>query len=128
MARTAKAVVAGSAQYAAERKQFDKVREHIAAALDIMDSLPRGLTQQLNVFGGNTENLYDAVVICDEWLNDFAAFRDWALANGYADNLSIDRIDNDGNYEPSNCRWTDAKTQANNRGRNRCRGGINAVA
>lgn len=55
------------------------------------------------------------IAICDEWLNDFQAFYDWAILNGYKDNLSIDRVDNDGNYEPSNCRWVDVKTQCRNR-------------
>ena len=54
------------------------------------------------------------IVICSEWSN-FSNFRHWALSHGYEKNLSIDRIDNEGNYEPQNCRWTDAKTQANNR-------------
>lgn len=52
--------------------------------------------------------------ICDEWL-DYLSFQQWALNNGYADSLSIDRIDNDGNYEPSNCRWVSHVVQANNR-------------
>lgn len=55
------------------------------------------------------------IEICDEWLNDFEAFYTWANAHGYQDNLSIDRIDNDGNYEPNNCRWANDITQNNNK-------------
>lgn len=54
------------------------------------------------------------IKVCPEWL-DFSAFRDWALANGYSDNLSIDRVNNDGDYAPENCQWATAKEQANNR-------------
>lgn len=55
------------------------------------------------------------IKICKEWLHDFQAFYNWALNNSYSDNLTIDRIDVDGNYEPNNCRWVDMKTQVRNR-------------
>ncbi len=55
------------------------------------------------------------ITICDEWRNDFQAFYDWAITHGYSDDLTIDRINNDGNYEPSNCRWTTNKTQQRNK-------------
>lgn len=58
------------------------------------------------------------IKICDEW-NDFVTFKKWALTHGYEDHLTLDRKDNDGNYEPSNCRWSTADTQANNRTNNR---------
>lgn len=52
--------------------------------------------------------------ICPEW-DDFQIFKDWAEQNGYADNLSIDRKDNNGNYEPSNCQWATQSQQSLNR-------------
>lgn len=55
------------------------------------------------------------ILICDEWRNDFHSFYDWAISHGYLDNLSIDRIDVNGNYEPSNCKWSTAKEQVRNR-------------
>lgn len=53
--------------------------------------------------------------VCDEWTNSFVTFEQWALANGYKSNLTLDRRDNDGHYEPDNCRWVTMVVQANNR-------------
>ena len=54
------------------------------------------------------------ITICDEWKNDFMSFYNWAMSNGYSGRLSIDRINNDGNYEPNNCRWTTQTIQSRN--------------
>jgi len=53
------------------------------------------------------------IVVCNEW-NDFVVFNEWAIKNGYSDTLTIDRKDNDGNYEPFNCRWVARNIQARN--------------
>ncbi len=66
-------------------------------------------------------NYHDrGITVCDEWRNDFMAFRKWALENGYSENLTLDRKDNDGNYCPENCHWTTKRVQNNNRTMNHC--------
>ena len=67
--------------------------------------------EQYKNYGGR------GIIICDEWLGDngFINFHNWAMQNGYSDDLTIDRIDVDGNYEPDNCRWVSRKIQSLNR-------------
>lgn len=59
------------------------------------------------------------IFVCEEWQKSFISFKCWAINNGYRDDLSIDRIDNDGNYCPGNCRWATRKEQNNNQSRNK---------
>lgn len=62
-----------------------------------------------NYYGGR------GIKMCDEWLNDFMNFYNWAMSNGYNDTLSIDRINVNNGYSPNNCRWIDTLGQANNK-------------
>lgn len=56
------------------------------------------------------------ITVCDEWRKDFKSFNDWSIANGYKEELTLDRIDPTGNYEPNNCRWTNYQVQHINKG------------
>lgn len=70
-------------------------------------------------YNPNHKHYYDyggrGIEVCPEWLNSSLSFINWSYDTGYNDNLSIDRIDTNGNYCPENCRWVDCKTQSNNK-------------
>lgn len=80
-----------------------------------------GIKERCNTITNSAYKDYGGrgIKMCDEWLNSFQTFKKWALNNGYADNLTIDRVDNNGNYEPNNCRWSTTKQQARNRRNNK---------
>lgn len=77
------------------------------------------VTMRQRCYNTNNKDFYNygakGIKVCDEWVKDFSKFYRWAMENGYAESLSIDRIDPYGNYEPSNCRWATIQEQANNK-------------
>lgn len=79
---------------------------------DIKKRCLNSKTRSYKNYGGR------GITVCDEWLT-FKPFYDWAMANGYNDTLTIDRINVDGNYEPNNCKWATMKEQQNNKRTNR---------
>lgn len=81
----------------------------------------RGMLKRCYLATNKDYNRYGGrgITICEEWKNDFKTFYAWAMANGYKDDLSIDRINVNGNYQPDNCRWLTNKQQANNKRNNK---------
>ena len=87
-------------------------------------------TRLYRIWGGMRRRCYETsnkdycrygkrgITVSKEWMHDFQSFYDWAMLNGYEDNLTIDRINNEGNYKASNCKWATVKEQNNNRSTN----------
>lgn len=78
----------------------------------MIDRCYRKTDKRYNDYGGR------GITVCEEWLSDFLNFYNWSINNGYEQSLSIDRINNNGNYEPTNCRWVTNKEQCRNYSRN----------
>jgi hypothetical protein len=76
----------------------------------------RGMKARCYCKSGSSYGMYGAkgITVCDEWRRSFECFYEWAMANGYADDLSIDRIDGRKGYYPENCRWATSKEQREN--------------
>lgn len=101
------------------REEFYKIRDARPRSTRKQERLYRiwkGLRSRCNNKNYPKHSRYGGrgITVCKEW-DDYLVFKIWALENGYSDELQIDRIDNDGNYGPSNCRWVTSKQNCNNK-------------
>jgi hypothetical protein len=68
--------------------------------------------ENYHLYGGR------GIKVCEDWKNNFDSFYEWSCSNGYSETLQIDRIDNNGNYEPKNCRWSTCEENCRNKRNN----------
>lgn len=103
-----------SADFLRSLSTHNKSYEHLYSIYNSMcNRCYNPKTTRFHRYGGR------GISVCEEWRNSIDAFCTWATQNGYKKDLTIDRINNDGNYEPSNCRWVDRKVQSRNTSSNR---------
>lgn len=96
------------------RNYNDVDRQRILAIrCTMIDRCTKPYNNSYKIYGGR------GIKVCDEWLNDKESFYKWSIEHGYSNGLQIDRINPDGNYEPSNCRWITSKENNNNRRNNK---------
>lgn len=107
---------------------YSRFLRHGSALGGALDRVNHGLrnTRQYSVWHGIKQRCLNpndpafrnyggrGIELCDEWKHSFMSFYSWAMKNGYQDDLTIDRKDTDGNYEPGNCTWSTRKEQQNN--------------
>ncbi len=122
-----KCVVVGSQLLSGITQSCGCLRKEVASERGKVHVQPKEIIRIRKIFRGMKRRCYEkteqsyknygarGIGICDEWLEDAEKFVEWSLKNGYRQGLQIDRIDNNGGYNPQNCRWTTCRTNSNNK-------------